>query len=268
MRTATPIAATLLVLALAPAARANDRHFTFTYESAVLPEGARELEVWTTPRIGRDQYFVQFDHRVEFEAGLTNRLMTSLYLNFSGFTQASTAMPGQLESGLLFGGVSSEWKYKLLDPVANAVGLSLYGEVTAGTAGGEFEGKVIVDRYFGPVLLAANAVAAWEMPWQEGPDRESSLELELDLAAAYFIRPNVAVGVELRSHNELEEAANLRFSTLQAGPVVAYSTRSWWMALSLMPQLPALKRYEGTSGVLELREHEAFTARLLFSFHL
>ena len=47
--------------------------------------------------------------------------MTSLYLNFGGFTQASTTVPGQLDSSMQFGGVSSEWKYKLLDPVASAL---------------------------------------------------------------------------------------------------------------------------------------------------
>jgi hypothetical protein len=263
-----PLASALLVLAIAPAARANDRHFTFTYESAVLPQGGRELEVWTTPRLGRDDYFARFDHRVEFEVGLTGRLMTSLYLNFSGTTQASTTVPGQLDSMVEFQGVSSEWKLKLLDPVANAVGLALYGEVTASPSFGEFEGKVILDKYVGPVLLAANLVGAWEMPWKEMPGVESELELELDLAAAYFVTPNVALGLELRSHTELEEAETVESSALFLGPVVAYATKGWWVAFTVMPQLPALKKYEGTTGPLELHSHEVLNARLLFSFHL
>src|SRR3954462_8025614 len=102
----------LPAVALPRAASANERHFTYTYESAVLPQGARELEVWTTPRLGRDQYFARFDHRLEFEVGLTGRLQTSLYLNFSGQT-AETA-PGVRTSGMSYEGVSSEWKYKLL----------------------------------------------------------------------------------------------------------------------------------------------------------
>src|SRR4051812_33373099 len=131
-------------IALPRLATANERHFTYTYESAVLPQGARELEVWTTARLGRDQYFARFDHRLEFEVGLTGRLQTSLYLNFSGET-AETA-PGVRTSGMSYQGVSSEWKYKLLDPVADALGLALYGELLGSTDEFEFEGKVILDK--------------------------------------------------------------------------------------------------------------------------
>ena len=35
----------LVSLVAAAPARANDRHMTYTYESAVLPQGGRELEV-------------------------------------------------------------------------------------------------------------------------------------------------------------------------------------------------------------------------------
>src|SRR5262245_37079716 len=98
-------------------ASANDRRFTYTYESAVLPAEARELEVWTTARLGRNDYYSRFDQRLEFEVGLTNRLQTSLYLNYSGVTADSM---GVRSSSFEFQGVSSEWKYKISDPVADA----------------------------------------------------------------------------------------------------------------------------------------------------
>src|SRR4051812_1480656 len=73
---------------LAPfAVAANERHLTYTYESAVLPQGARELEVWSTARLGREQRYARFDERVEFEVGLTDRLQTSFYLNFNAISQ-------------------------------------------------------------------------------------------------------------------------------------------------------------------------------------
>src|SRR5262245_38541568 len=56
---------------------ANHRLFTYTYETAVLPQDARELELWTTWRGGRDRYYSAFDHRLEFEIGLTDQLMTA-----------------------------------------------------------------------------------------------------------------------------------------------------------------------------------------------
>src|SRR5262245_5114486 len=82
------LASALLALASTPPrAEANERHFTYTYETAVLPQGAKELEFWTTPRLGREDYFARFDQRLEFEVGLTNRLQTSVYLNMDAVTQ-------------------------------------------------------------------------------------------------------------------------------------------------------------------------------------
>src|SRR5262245_41025086 len=113
------------VLGLCSGAIANERHFTYAYETAVLPPGARELAVWTTPRIGKDTFYPRFDQRVEFEVGLTDRLMTAFYLNATAKTaQAATGLASELELG-----VASEWKLKLLDPVADPFGLALYAEI-------------------------------------------------------------------------------------------------------------------------------------------
>src|SRR5262245_2737073 len=103
--TATAIGAALLA---AGAAEANERHFTYVYESATLPTGAKEIEIWTTPRVGREDYYRRFDQRAEFEVGLTDRLQTALYLNFEAVSQETGDV---MESEFAFGGVSSEWKY-------------------------------------------------------------------------------------------------------------------------------------------------------------
>jgi hypothetical protein len=256
---------------LVPAAAfANDRHFTFTYESAVLPQEAKELEVWTTPRLGRSNYFARFDNRLEFEVGLTNRLQTSVYLNYIATTADVETMPGQLarESAFAFDGVSSEWKYKVTDPVANALGFAVYAEITGSTDELELEGKLIFDKMIGRLLLAANLIGEYEMELvRTGAAAmvDKAVEAEIDLACAFFVRPNVALGLELRNANEIKDG-EWEHSALFLGPVVAYATPSWWVALTLMPQLPALKNEGGGSYVLD--EHEYFNARLLFSYHL
>src|SRR5438046_2417387 len=61
--------------------QANERHFTYTYESAVLPAGVKEIEPWVTWRTGRTSFYSQFDYRTEFEAGLTDHLLAAVYLN-------------------------------------------------------------------------------------------------------------------------------------------------------------------------------------------
>src|SRR4030095_5745677 len=63
-------------------ANASERRFTYTYESLVLNPGEIEIEPWTTFRIGKDDYFVRIDHRLEFEAGLPTRLPDAFSLTF------------------------------------------------------------------------------------------------------------------------------------------------------------------------------------------
>ncbi len=247
---------------LASTAAGNERHFTYTYESAVLPTGGREIEVWTTPRIGKEDYFVRFDERLEFEVGLTDQLMTAFYLNWSAITADDTM--GVRASETEFTGVSSEWKLKLSDPVADPIGVGLYGELTGGTDEFEAEAKLIIDKQVGDLLLAGNLVLAneWEM---EADETETEHEIELDLAATFFLRPGLSAGLELRNHNEILEG-EWEHSALFLGPVLAYATDAWWAAITILPQLPALKK-EG-DGARVLDDHEKLEARLLFSFHL
>lgn len=252
-----------VVLSLAPAAAdANERHFTYTYESAVLPAGATELEVWTTSRIGKEDYFVRFDERLEFEVGLTDALQTALYLNWTAVS--ADVAPDIRETVTEFTGVSSEWKVKLMDPVADSFGLALYGELTGGPAEAEVEGKLIVDKQVGELLLAGNLVL--ENEWEfEAEETESEQVVELALALGYFLRPGLTAGLELRNHNDIHEG-EWEHSALFFGPVLGYATDSWWAALSILPQLPALKKEGDGSRVLD--SHEKVEARLLFSFHI
>ncbi len=258
-------------LLTAGVATANDRHFTYTYESAVLPEGGREFEVWTTGRFGREQFYSRYDQRLEFEVGLTSRLQTSMYLNYKGLVFDSTdpmTMMTKRASSFEYGGISSEWKYKLTDPVADALGSALYGEVSAAPDEIEFEAKLIFDKQVGNVLLAANLVGELEIELRPEAAEKEWIG-ELDLAASYRFTPNLSVGLELRNHNEIAEGT-WEHSALFLGPVLAYASKGWWVALTVMPQLPSLYRSaeHGGGHGRDLHDHEKFNARLLFSFHL
>lgn len=245
-------------------APANERHFTYTYETAVLPPGGRELEIWTTPRIGREDFHIRFDQRMEFEVGLTERLMTAFYLNASATNTKVT--PGVREHDWEFEGVSSEWKLKLSDPVADRVGFALYGEATGGPNASEIEAKVILDKRMGKLLVAANLVGANEWDYT-GPDTDTEGELELDLGATWHVRPGFSMGLEMRNHNEFVDG-EWEHSALFAGPVFSYATGEWWVAATILPQLPAPRKEEKGGDPRILDEHEKLNARLLFSFHL
>src|SRR3954462_14251719 len=93
-----------MALAAIPAS-ANTRHFGFVYETGVLAPGAKELETSTTLRAGRSDYYAALDHRLEFEVGVAERLMTSFYLNWSNVTSGDSALSSSFE----WQGISNEW---------------------------------------------------------------------------------------------------------------------------------------------------------------
>lgn len=266
-----PLYPALIGLALAAgSALANDRHFAYTYETAVLPPGGREIEMSTALRYGRVDHYAALDHRLEFEAGVAENLMTSFYLNWKNET--SEGAPGELGSKFTWQGVSNEWKWKLSDPVADPVGFALYSELSYSTEDFELEAKTLFDKKIGKLLLAGNLVGSLEFEDGASETELEEIEVEEDLAANYTLTPHFSAGLELRNHNEIgketgKEGMEWEHSALFLGPNVSYSTEGWWLTFSVLPQLPALMKKEGGS-ILVLDEHEKINARLIFSFHI
>lgn len=261
------LSAAAAATAVAQPAAATERRFTYTYQSATLNAGQRELEPWTTFRMGRDNFYNRVDNRVEVEFGVTDRLQTSWYLNLSGVTERSPN-PNALgnytrQSSVEHGGVSWELKYKLLDPVADPLGMAVYFEATAGPAEAELEGKLIFDKQIGKLLLALNLFG--EQEWEFDPSTEQELSLEATGGIAYFLTPAFTLGLEFWNHNIIGHGdKDWESSALFAGPAVSYAWQTWWATLTVMPQLHNLK---GT-GPLELEDHEKVNARLIFGTHL
>ena len=142
---------------------AQDRLFTYTYQSTVLNKGQKELEIWNTLKTGREDYYSRLDHRTEFEIGLGGKLQTAFYLNLTSKTatidENSTKFL-ETENEISF---SNEWKLKLLDPVVNPLGLAIYGEYSIGSNEYELEGKLILDKKIGNLAIAANATYELEV---------------------------------------------------------------------------------------------------------
>ncbi len=257
--TKTRIALLLIATAAAAQASASERHFTYTYESAVLRPGAREIEPWNTFRLGKDGFFARLDTRAEVELGIGDRLQTSIYLNLAAETRDTAE--GRETTGTLEG-ISSEWKMKLSDPVADRAGFALYGELSGGPAEAEVEGKLILDKRSGRLLAAANLSVehGWEFAGGEGTEQESAVELTG--AAAWFVRPGFTAGLELRSHTVFPPPGEPTRSALFLGPSVSYSREGWWVAASVLPQLAALAG--ASRGSLDLVEHERVELRFVF----
>lgn len=255
---------------------ANERHFSYTYETGILPVGARELEVWNTFRSGRKNYYRRFDHRIEYEIGVATNLQLAFYLNYSQklyqerqwFIKdfAANEMRGVLQNDFQVS-FSNEWKYKFSDPVADPIGFAIYGEWTLGLNEFELEGKFLFDKKIESMLLALNIVA--EQEWEteiENDERETKSEtkLELDAGVSRMLSANVSCGIEARQLNVISDG-EVEHSAIFLGPVVSYATEQWWATFTVLPQIASLK--EGANK-LDLKKYERIQARLLFSFHL
>lgn len=261
-----------VAMGLTASVSANERAFSYTYESAVAAPGQAELETWVTYRAGRDNYYQRYDTRVEFEGGLLPGLQTALYLNFSAFARD---IPDELtgeryrSSTTVFQGVSSEWKVSLLDPVADPLGLALYAEGTFGPQLTELEAKVILDKSHGDVSAAFNLVGEYE--WEHSaPDVRYSYGLvEADLGVSLRLSQAFSLGAELSAPFRFYETAPPGASNngvVYFGPVLAARFGKFWITTSALAQAFAI--VGKTSGTLNLEDHERYQVRSIWGFHL
>jgi len=265
-----PLAPLALALLLPSKASASERHFTYTYESNVLNPGDVEIEPWTTWRVGREDYYNRFDQRLEFEFGVVPNLQMAWYWNMKAVAADSKDAAGNTVRAQTFefGGVSNEWKYKLSDSFADALGSALYFEWTAAPAEFELEAKVILDKRMGDFVVAYNAVGEHEWELESKGETEREIILENDLAFGYFVTPSLVLGVEARSHSEIKEG-ELEHTAFFVGPTMAYAQKAWWAALTVQPQVFAIKAPDhGGHGSLDLEEHERLNVRVLFGMDL
>jgi len=265
--TSKNIILTFVLLVSSLVSFSQDRLFTYTYQSGVLGSGQRELEVWNTFSRGKRDYFQALEHRTELEFGLGKNLQTSVYLNIAGETAAETEDGVKSLNTEMDFSFSNEWKYKLLDAVADPIGVGLYGEYTFGSKEQGLEAKLIFDKKIDKMTYALNLVG--EMVWAaatNGTDItwEKEKVAEVNLAMAYQVKPNFHLTLELFNANGFDENGGLSHSILSAGPGFSYSNSNLWVNFTLMPQVYAFKG--ATDGNLNLVDHERFQARLAVSY--
>jgi len=257
----------LAAMFVAVGLNAQDRVFTYTYQSNVLNKGQKELEVWTTLGTGRQDYYRGLDHSLEFEIGLGKKLQTAFYLNYGyskGISESNGTDVLMNENSYSF---ANEWKLKLTDPVANKFGSAVYFEYALSPAETELEAKIILDKQMGKFIHALNLVGELELEKEfeaEGnelePETEKEYKMELNYGLSYKVNERWFAGIELMNENVFAES-ELEKSILTAGPAVSYSGQGFWINFSLMPQLTDLK-----AGKRNITDEDGLQARLIFSY--
>jgi hypothetical protein len=257
----------IAAFSMAIGAVAQDRVFTYTYQSNVLNKGQKELEVWSTLGTGRQNFYRGLNHSLEFEVGLGGKLQTAFYLNY-GYSKGIITSNGVdvLTSNNSYN-FANEWKLKLSDPVANKLGSTVYFEYALAPGETELEGKLILDKQTGRFIHALNLVGELEFEKEfeaNGNELEAETEteykMEWNYGFSYKINERWFAGIEMMNENVFA-VGKLEKSILTAGPGVSYSGQGFWMNFTVMPQLTDLK-----IGSRNITDEDGLQARLIFSY--
>jgi hypothetical protein len=265
---ALSLLAFVLPLTAVSFARANERHFTYNYETGVLNPGDFEIEPQSTLRFGREDYYSRWENRFEFEFGVVENLQAALYWNFQSVAQdvIVEGEPDERVSESKFETISLEFKYKLSDPVADSLGTALYFESSLGPTQSELEAKFLFDKRVGAWLVGGNVIGELEWEFEEAGETEEEVGAALTLGAGYFFCDDFMLGLEMRNKNEIEDG-ELESSTLSAGPVLATSRGNWWLAWTVLPQVLAFKG-ASDDDFRDLSHAEAFETRVILGLEL
>ncbi len=154
---------------------AQDRHFVYSYDSPNLPAGGVDIEPWLTFRWGGadpSQPLPRiYEQRIEFELGIFSWLQTSFYLNLKARLAEEQDTAGQtiaLTTRAVYG-FSQALKVALLNPSVHPLGMGAYLEYYLYPHETVLEGKLILDKWFGPHIVNVNLTAEYEAGWTITP---------------------------------------------------------------------------------------------------
>ena len=252
--------------------KSQEKVFSSTYQTNVLPYGTRDFEFWSTSRNGhKPNFYFGLDNRFEFEMGLGKNVQTSLYFNTDNNVQGDPKMASDGLTQEIGIGISNEWKWKLADPVANAVGIALYQEWEIEPDEFESETKLILDKRFGKNLLAFNAVYQYQLHIDASMGKvytTSNTPLEFDLGYMHFFGKGFGLGIEARNHNDISQANGWENSVIYAGPSLFINGDGWLISMNFLPQLQNLYKTNTSPDNMVLDQHERYETRIILSFNL
>jgi hypothetical protein len=235
---------------------AGERRFTYVYEAVTASKGEIEIENWVTWKTQREGggRGNEFDFRHEIEFGVTDRLQLGLYL--ADWKVLDRVAGGEDGAQAVYQDTAVEVIYNLTNPITDLVGSAVYGEVKLGDQKLELEGKLILQKNFGPLVLAYNATleAEWEGE-RLGCFDERKGTFEQTLGASFQISPNFLLGGEFRHEIEFSEWSQAGDSIVYAGPNASFRYDRFYVTST------ALIQATGISGEPD------FQLRTIFGFY-
>lgn len=241
------LAATVL-LTVSFSASAGQRKFVFSYETTTAPKGSVEIENWVTWKRtdNAEGKTDRFDFRHELEFGVTDRFQVGVYLADWTYSPDDTEKKARYEhSGV-------ELIYSLTNPTTNWLGSAVYLEILGGDEVFELEGKLLLQKNFGPVTVAYNAVL--EAEWEGKDLEERTGEFQQTLGVAYDLSHGFSVGGELLHEVEFPDWGNAEEGRVWAGPNVSFHVRNFYATAA------------GLFQVTDVADEPDVQTRLIFGF--
>ncbi|MBL8921486.1 MAG: hypothetical protein JNJ54_21680 [Myxococcaceae bacterium] len=230
-----------------------ERPFPWTWTSSTQARGTTDVELWTTVRTGRPTPYDLLEVRGWVSAGLLRQvdLHFGLETDVLLMRRENKAFEGRL-SGLA--------RYRFLDP--DVLGIALLVRAGVGLEAGVLESRLVLDRVFGTLLLAANGAFERTVFY----DRRDAIDtrFEASLALRLQVSPAVTAGFEGRSRTGLK-SGEYQGTAIYLGPTLSISTKWVWLSVGAVAQVAADKaegdRFNGQPIIF--RDDERFGVRLV-----
>ena len=230
-------ATALLTPLLAPSAHASNRAFAYTYQSLTAPIGEIELENKATWK-SRPGQIREFAFQHELELGISEKTQLALYIA-SGEYDARARGGTYQSSGL-------EIIHNFTHPSKDVLGSAILGEIQMGDRALSLEGKLILDKKFGPWVIAWNGEVAAEWEGRRmGDFREPSGELAQSLGISYEITKNLALGAEVLNEVPLGAWHGPANAEWYAGPNITARKGHFYATLTTLFQTTDRKSAPG-----------------------
>ncbi len=228
---------------------AGERRFVFSYETTTSAKGAIEYEQWVTWKASTadNRDFSRFEFRHELEFGVTDKLQVGLYLGDWRLTN------GTDDDGAEYRTSGIEAIYQLSDPNQSFLGSALYGEVKLGPEKFALEGKVLLQKNFGPFVAVYNGII--EAEWEGSGYDEKVGVWENTLGLSYQVTPQFLVGAEAVHEVEFEDWSESGDQVVYAGPNFSYRKGNFFATVAPLFQVT------GVAGEPD------FMTRLIFGFN-
>jgi hypothetical protein len=233
-----PTTLAALVALLPENAWATPRPLPFTYNYETLGEGELEVEqyvdmvpVKVLNATGAPVWVPASQFQTEFEYGITNHLELGLYVTLAPSPNTNEfphATPPLTEGN----GAKERLRLRLFDEGVLPVDIDLYGELVENEQELEIEAKIILQKRFGNLRLAANLVAEHDFLYAS---REQDTVLDPSLGVTYQVTPVFQPGIDSWMWSEFTNVATAGATpfnnqpNVYVGPAVLLNFgKIWW----------------------------------------